>query len=379
MRRLGWWRFALVCGVGAVVGMGWGGKGSAVGAAARGGGGEPAGDDAARASLGVATLQGWYVEKTGLYKLPTNWWNSANAITVLVDYSRATHSTEYLGAVENTLRKANKAYGTTNFVNDSNDDEGWWAMAWIDAYDLTKKPEYLAMAETIFADMTTQWETGTCGGGVWWSKDLKNSAYKNAITNELFLEIASSLANRETDGARRATYLDWAEREWRWFKGSGMIDPDGLVNDGLDAKDPKACRNNKQTTWTYNQGVILGGLAELAKADGDASLLPQAQAIAEAAMTRLVTAKGVLEEPPGGGADLPQFKGIFMRNLVRLNEAAPRGEYKAFAERNADSIWRDDQGPSHQFGMRWEGPFDAGDGTRQTSALDALIAAAEMR
>ena len=50
-------------------------------------------------------------------------------------------------------------------------------MAWIDAYDLTRIPGYLAMAQTIFADMTTQWDTTTCGSGVWWSKDLKHSAY----------------------------------------------------------------------------------------------------------------------------------------------------------------------------------------------------------
>jgi predicted alpha-1,6-mannanase (GH76 family) len=333
---------------------------------------------AQRAAYAIQTLQGWYVQSTGLYQKPTDWWNSANAITVLVDYSRATHTTQYLGAVANTFSHANKAYGTTNFINDSNDDEGWWAVAWIDAYDLTKTPSYLAMAQAIFADMTTQWDTTTCGGGVWWSKDLKNSAYKNAITNELFLEIVASLANRVTDPTQKAQYLAWARKEWRWFSTSGMINAGSMINDGLNATNPAACTNNKQTTWTYNQGVILGGLVELYKADHDSRLLGTAQAIADAAMTNLVTASGVLEEPAGGGPDLPQFKGIFMRNLVRLNRVAPRGRYKTFALTNAESIWRNDQGANHQFGVRWQGPFDSGDGTRQTSALDALIAAIEM-
>ena len=325
------------------------------------------------------TLQGWYVPSSGLYKNPTGWWNSANAITALVDFSRVTHKTLYLSAIANTFANANKAYGTTNFVNDSNDDEGWWAMAAIDAWDLTKTPAYLATAETIFADMTTQWDTATCGGGVWWSKDLKHSAYKNAITNELFLEIGASLANRETDSSRKAQYLTWARKEWQWFKASGMINSAGLVNDGLNATHPTACVNNNQTTWTYNQGVVLGGLAELSRADHDPALLHEAQAIAEAAMKNLVTADGVLKEPKGDGPDLPQFKGIFLRNLVRLNKAAPNAKYKAFADANAESIWRNDQGPNHQLGLHWEGPFDSGDGTRQTSALDALIAAMEIR
>jgi predicted alpha-1,6-mannanase (GH76 family) len=332
-----------------------------------------------RAAAGVQTLQGWYIQNSGLYQKPTDWWNSANAITVLIDYSRATHTTQYLSAVANTFRKANKAYGTTYFINDSNDDEGWWAVAWIDAYDLTKTPGYIAMAKTIFSDMTTQWDTTTCGGGVWWSKDLKNSPYKNAITNELFLEIAASLANRETDGKQRAQYLSWAQKEWRWFSASGMINAANMINDGLNAKDPTRCTNNSGTTWTYNQGVILGALVELSNATHDPSLLLRAQAIANATMTNLVTADGVLREPTGEGPDLPQFKGIFMRNLVWLNRAAPNARYKAFADTNADSIWRNNQGANnHQFGEHWEGPFDSGDGTRQAAALDALIAAVEM-
>jgi len=331
------------------------------------------------ATYGVETLQGWYLEDSGLYKKPTDWWNSANAITVLVDYSRITHTTTYLDAVAATFHKANKVYGTTNFINDSNDDEGWWALAWIDAYDLTKTPGYLTAAQIIFTDMTTQWDTTTCGGGVWWSKDLKNSAYKNAIVNEIFLEVAASLANRATDATKKAEYLEWAQKEWQWFNASGMINSQNLINDGLKATNPEACTNNHQTTWTYNQGVILGGLAELYQADHDAALLSKAQSIADATMTTLVTKTGVLAEPPGGGPDLPQFKGIFLRNLVRLNKVKPSAKYKSFAEANAASIWANDQGPNHEFGDHWEGPFDSGDGTRQTSALDALIAAVEMR
>jgi predicted alpha-1,6-mannanase (GH76 family) len=336
-------------------------------------------DYSRQAAAAVEVLQGWYDPSTGLYRKPTDWWNSANAITVLVDYSRASHTTQYLSAVANTFQNANKTYGTTNFVNDSNDDEGWWALAWIDAYDLTKTASYLTMAQAIFADMTTQWDTTTCGGGVWWSKDLKHSAYKNAVTNELFLAIAASLANRVADPAQKAQYLAWAHKEWQWFSASGMINARSLVNDGLNASVPSACVNNQQTTWTYNQGVILGGLVELHKADHDPALLSKAQAIADAVMTNLVTAEGVLKEAPGGGPDLPQFKGVFMRNLARLNDAAPNARYKAFADANANSILHKDQDASHRFGDHWEGPFDSGDGTRQTSALDALIAAMAMR
>jgi predicted alpha-1,6-mannanase (GH76 family) len=329
------------------------------------------------ATYGIQTLQQWYSQGSGLYPAPSGWWNSANAITVLVNYSRATNSTQYASAIANTFNNANRANSTTNFINNYDDDEGWWALAWIDAYDLTGNATYLTMAETIFANIATEWDTTTCGGGVWWSKS-GGGTYKNAIANELFLSVAASLANRVSDPTQKAQYLAWAQHEWQWFKDSGMINSQNLVNDGLTSTNPNACTNNGARTWSYNQGVILGGLVELYKADHDPALLPQAQAIAMAAIAKLTTSGGILSEPVSGN-DLPQFKGIFVRNLMALYQAAPNAQYKTFVDANADSIWANDQGRNYEFGAVWQGPLDSADATRQTSALDAIIAAVEIQ
>jgi predicted alpha-1,6-mannanase (GH76 family) len=328
-----------------------------------------------QATEGVKALQLWYSQSSGLYAAPTGWWNAANAITVLSNYERVTGGKTYYSVLSNTFTAAQKT--NVNFVNKYYDDDGWWALAWIDAYDLTGDARYLAMAEAIFSSMTGGWDTATCGGGEWWNTDRK---YKNAIANELFLTVAAKLANRTT-GSASTTYLNWAQQEWTWFKASGMINSQSLVNDGLTSTNPNACTNNGQKTWSYNQGVILGGLVELYQADKDPTLLPQAEAIANAAMTYLVTPNGVLTESVSG-TDLPQFKGIFMRNLMALYSAVPStqsAQYKTFAETNASSIWSNDQAPGVEFGGFWQGPFDSGDATRQASALDALIAAAAMQ
>jgi predicted alpha-1,6-mannanase (GH76 family) len=98
-------------------------------------------------------------------------------------------------------------------------------------------------------------------------------------------------------------------------------------------------------------------------------------------MVHLVTENGVLTEPVPG-KDAPQFKGIFMRNLMTLykaSEKAQRETYRRFAEVNAESILNSDEGPGGAFGGNWQGPFDSGDATRQASALDALVAAAAMQ
>jgi predicted alpha-1,6-mannanase (GH76 family) len=318
---------------------------------------------------GIETLQTWYVWDTGRWRT-TGWWNAANDITMIVNYSRLRGSRRYRPVVENTFN-VNAPGG---FVNDAMkyDDEGWWALAWIDAYDWTGNAAYLDMARAIFADMTVGWDD-VCGGGIWWTKDRR---YKNAIANELFLSVAAHLANRLTDPEEHAQALAWAESEWAWFSQSGMINQDNLINDGLNN-----CRNNHQTTWTYNQGVILGGLAELYQQDQDPAERDAAQTIASAAIDSLTDVGGILHDPcePTCNGDRVQFKGIFLRNLMALNDAFPDERYAHFAAANARSIWSRDRGPGYQFGEVWSGPFESAAAGTQSSALDALIAAAEMR
>jgi len=332
-----------------------------------------------RSQKAVIELQKWYAPPTGIYR-STGWWNSANAITTLANYSRLTHSRVYLPIFANTLEMAQKgADGAPGFLNKYYDDEGWWALAWIDVYDLTGEARYLQQAASIFKDMQLGWEDDTCGGGVWWSKDKKD---KNAIENELFLSVAASLANRETDKAIRDTDLSWMRREWQWFRDSGMINQSHLINDGLETSSPAHCVNNGKRTWTYNQGVILGGIVEMSRAEQraghpDPTLIKLAEAIAGAAMERLKDKHGALGEPDDAhdGADVPQFKGIFVRNLMLLNSSSPIRDYRKFIDTNAELIWSNDRNSNDQLGFWWGGPFDLADAARQSSALDLLIAA----
>jgi len=310
-----------------------------------------------------ATLDHWYDPDDGRYRT-TQWWNTANALQAQLVAS------SLLG---NDLgeQRANNTYNQnigTWFRNDYYDDEGWWGLTWVQAYDQTNEWRYLVAAESLFTDMAGGWDL-TCGGGIWWSK---NRDYKNAIPNELFLSLAAALALRTT-GAAAANYQRWAELEWDWFAHTGMINAQGLVNDGLTDD----CRNNGRTTWTYNQGVVLGGLADLYRLTGRRDLLQSATAIANAAMTRLTDGNGVLREPCEAkrcDVDQTQFKGIFVRNLVALNEVSPSAAYTAFTVRNALAVWKT-RNHANQLGLFWSGPFDTADASRQSSALDCLNSA----
>jgi predicted alpha-1,6-mannanase (GH76 family) len=325
----------------------------------------------------IERLQSWYNWKTGLWE-STGWWNAANALHAVIDYAFLTKTDVYHPVIANTFHKHKKG----KFLNHYYDDEGWWALTWIRAYELTHDRRYLYMAETIFNDMCTGWDN-ICNGGLWWNKDRK---YKNAITNELFFSVAARLYKRTGN----ETYLKYAEDEWQWFQNSGLINNEHLINDGL-----KDCRNNGQTTWTYNQGVILGALTEMfgfslnegSYWEGDIQFLIEAKQIADAAITTLVDRYGKLAdlgEDHEIGGDGPQFKGIFIRNLATLyhtiiTKAHMTAEpYRQFIIKNADSIWENNRTDENKFGLRWSGPIDTTDAARQTSALDAFNTAVSL-
>lgn len=315
----------------------------------------------------AATAMMQFYDDNGLWKT-TGWWNSANCLTALIDYSLATGSQTYRYAINKTYElQKDSHYG--NFTNEYIDDTLWWGLAWIRAYDLTGNSKYLEMAK-ITSDYSYSYKDEICNGGLWWTVD---KTYKNAITNELFIKLAASLHNRIPGDMK---YLQQAIEIWNWFRNSTMINVDNLINDGLTTE---GCRNNGQTTWTYNQGVILGGLLELYKATANWNFIEEAVKIADAVLASnyLNDANGVLREPCEAnsdcGGDGPSFKGIFMRNLGELDKEL-NGRYLTYIVRQGDAVYMNTRNSLDQYGLRWGGPFDFTTAATQHSAFEAIIA-----
>ncbi|KAB8627247.1 hypothetical protein FH972_026080 [Carpinus fangiana] len=260
---------------------------------------------------------------------------------------------------------------SSGFLNDYYDDEGWWALAWVNAYDVTGNAQYLREAEAIFADMAASWPTPCANGGIWWDR---RRTYISTISNELFFHLAAALATRSS-GSTRTNYTNWANAIWAWFRASGLINAQGTLNDGLASN----CRNNAGTVWSYNQGQILGALVEMHALSRDASLIAAATRIADAAIAQLAP-QGILHDvcEPNCGGDGTQFKGVFLRNLRLLQMASPQLRWYKFIQANARSVWANDMrvvNGGSQIGVNWAKWVGTPDAATQSSGLDALNAA----
>jgi len=137
--------------------------------------------------------------------------------------------------------------------------------------------------------------------------------------------------------------------------------------------------NKSFSRWSYNQGVVLGGLVELNKAAPNDTYLESANTIAKAAIETLTDSNKVLHdscEPNNCEPDATQFKGVFMRNLEMLQRVSPHDIYKEVIISSANSIWENDRNGQGQLGVDWAGPLhNPADASTHSSAFEALVAA----
>jgi len=302
--------------------------------------------------------------------LADSWWHCGNDAEALSNYDAYLNTSQMVDTLDAVWRAGVVEFPVRlNFAGI--DDIQWWGIAWVRAFETTGDRSWLSRSEKIHEEAVGYWDDH-CNGGLWWNR---KKTYKNAITNELFLVLSAKLFKATND----TKYLDWAQKEWAWFETSGMINPAGQVQDGLT----DSC-GRTGTCYTYNQGVIVGGLAELYTITKNATLLQVAARIVNATKIHMTYSDSVLKEScePSCNADGEQFKGIFMRHLgylvkvLRTANPALAGDYALWIAKNADSLWNKGRNDPALFGLVWEGPAGTQqDAITQCSGLDLFLAA----
>jgi len=324
-------------------------------------------------------LQEWHNKNTGLWET-TSWWNAANVLTTLIKYTDLTKDESYKDLIAFTFEKTKKfvveasderdAWICENYINDYYDDEGWWALAWLDAWEFTGEQRYLDMALVIFEDITTGWSED---GGIYWKKGVDLQA---SISSGLTFTLASRLHLAGVKIVNGKSALQWATSIWEWVLDSQLLDKNGNIQDGLRSKDGK--KSISPNIWTYNQGAFLSGLVNLHKITKEASYLSYAHKIAQATLKQMTNDNGILVEkicePDNCNGDSKQFKGVFMRHLATLNTYDSKNEYEQFFLKSTSSIWDHSmQKGAVPPGVIWDGVSQA-DAATVSSALDAFNA-----
>ncbi|KAJ6577079.1 glycoside hydrolase, partial [Mycena sp. CBHHK59/15] len=211
--------------------------------------------------------------------------------------------------------------------------------------------------------------------------------YKNTVTNGLFI-LVSSIMFMKTG---TQSYLDDAAKTWAWLESSGMRQSNGLYADGIHTG---AC-NMQTTLWSYNQGVVISGLAAYYSASTNSTLLDQAEITIDAMFSDSdISTNGILHESCdnptsygcGTDANSMVFKGLFMKHLQYYIDWANDATNARYAK-YYNNIWAQYSAVFHyatnsdtESGTLWWQP-DAGgsvfNGYSDQSGIDAILAAAK--
>ncbi|KAJ3014194.1 UNVERIFIED_CONTAM: hydrolase 76 protein [Siphonaria sp. JEL0065] len=210
-----------------------------------------------------------------------------------------------------------------------NDDIGWWALATMTAAEHYGKdaiiapnqpgnsnPTYFGATHMTYLEMLDQWDSSTCGGGMFWSRNRNSNIenqlfYKSTISNAEHLDLGARLYTLTKDPA----YLDWFDRVYNWLKTSNLISPTYAVYDGLDTR---SCQIN-EAQYSYHSAELISGLAILHKATGNPTYLTEAHAHFSHVQSFFVNnATGVLYDPQGGDKTPTGFLWSLYRALATL-------------------------------------------------------------
>lgn len=213
------------------------------------------------------------------------------------------------------------------------DDNQWIALAYLDAYQRNKQPEYLQKAKMIYKHMIAVGLDTAAGGGLYWKEGELDS--KNTCSNGPGILVALQLYKVTKD----RSYLQMAQTLYTWVN-RHLQSPEGLYYDAI--KIPSLTIDKR--LFTYNTGTMLQSNVILYQFTKDKKYLNEAQRIAKAGRAHFFK-DGKL---PGNY----WFNAVMLRGYAALYQIDKNKDWINFFREDAARVWAEERDENNQFGKK---------------------------
>ncbi len=303
----------------------------------------------------------------GNYIRNTGEWTYIHGMDAVIDGAERTGKRKYYGLIETFYEAQDRRHG---WLNDYYDDENWFVLTLLNAYDVTGEKKYLDQAEYVYSDiLENAWDNTCCGetkGGLWWNKAMTQKA---TAANAGAVISGLQLFRR----TKKKEYRDFATKVYDfWWE--NMVDKTTYqVCDHIDTE-------GKKVWWrfTYNEGLMIGASLEMYKVHEHISYLTNARNIADF-MVKNETVATVYGPALSDGnrsqcnGDCWQFKAPGYKYLMQLYlHDKKKHNYLAVLKGSVDALWNLARNSENSVGVNWAGPAGEGPFNDQTQNAAAM-------
>jgi hypothetical protein len=323
----------------------------------------------ALATKGVSAAHAWWNGKLHWYnnvlgdkaKYPlASIWDSVPLFETLDEIAMASPTSSHVSAVKSFANYAEKYWnpdlkpgaGFAPYPGDKGksqetwfDDNGWWGLAFMDAYQVTKTTAYLTQAENAFHFIESEgWDSKH--GGVWWTTTHASGCTPTANNCPPWhsgeaLGADTDLAARLYEYTKDPYYLNWAETFILWAD-ANILNPQGYYSLEDPTDDSLPVYNGVQEGLNGRmphdgEGAMLAALVTLCQSDtADTFWCSDAENLATSLIYWLPHNENPSESYLLNNG--PQYEAILLRGFLDLYADDGNSEWYNFAVENAADI-----------------------------------------
>jgi Predicted glycosyl hydrolase len=224
------------------------------------------------------------------------------------------------------------------------DDNGLVGIDYIDAYDVSKNPHYLAKAKEVFTFIKSGW-SDDFGGGVSWLEGIRDQkpACSNGKATVLALKLYQSTKDKQ--------YLEKGKLFYNWMMTHLEDSTLHIIWNSLSTVNGKP----DKAFYTYNTGTMIQSSVRLYRITGEKQYLNNARRLAEGSYRYFVkkSEKGFMYIN-----DLSWFNVVLFRGYQELYDVDHNSKYVDAIISGADWAWENARDEAGLIYKDWTGKKD---------------------